>query len=233
MGRSTPDDIIELIGERIRLLAPSTVAQLVTLRQTYENSFLVTTGLMSGTRDNKQHSMFNNSISGLMNRSNVKLGTEPVWLATYRVAEFRSIVIRDGHVRIGSALSISDLRTALVQTNSNNKFSSLIDLLDRYSSRQIRNTSVCPLSLFFLKKISHWWRLQSWVGNVTSGNPTSDLTIAFLALNAHVSVIDIRTGQKRDVLVDESFFQRSNGRRNCLGKDDVICSVSIALLSEV
>uniref|UniRef100_A0A914W4Y8 FAD-binding PCMH-type domain-containing protein n=1 Tax=Plectus sambesii TaxID=2011161 RepID=A0A914W4Y8_9BILA len=197
MARSAQQDIIELSGERIRLFAPSTVAQLIELRRMYSNSHFVATGLMTG----------------LMHRGSVKVATDPVWLVLYRVAEFHTIDISDKRVQIGSSLSISDLHSALVKANSNKKFSSLIDLLDRYSSRQVRN-------------------IASWVGNVTSGNPTSDLAVVMLALNASISVIDLKTGEQRDVAVDEKFFSRVGGNRNCLGKDDVVASISIGILSE-
>ena len=68
------------------------------------------------------------------------------WIVAQQVDELKRVVCSDSAINVGSALSISEL-TAIV-TDRGQKWTELAQLLDLFSSRQVRDTAVnrlfCP-----------------------------------------------------------------------------------------
>lgn len=104
----------------------------------------------------------------------------------------------------------------------------------------------CCLTLWFLlcftlKKsnkfnpfdLSSLTLFQSWSGALCSASASSEFCTLALALSCSIEVLSLKTGEKRMILIDKTFFNDTNGSKTTLKSDDVIIQLITPKLSKV
>uniref|UniRef100_A0A914ZT67 Xanthine dehydrogenase n=1 Tax=Parascaris univalens TaxID=6257 RepID=A0A914ZT67_PARUN len=197
-ARNEDDDILQLHGRRIDLLAPKSLSELTIIYQENgKNTRLVSSGLITRL----VHSF---------NRSEDRVS----WLSIHRIPVLKAWSTGAKDIRIGSGLSISDFLDVLKARNDDGYFDPILEMFAKYSSIQVRNTA-------------------SWSGALCSASASSEFCTLALALAFCIEVLSLKTGEKRMILIDKTFFNDMNGPKTTLKSDDVIIQLIVPKLSKV
>uniref|UniRef100_F1KS69 Xanthine dehydrogenase/oxidase n=1 Tax=Ascaris suum TaxID=6253 RepID=F1KS69_ASCSU len=197
-ARNKDDNILQLHGRRIDLLAPNSINELTILyQQNGKNTRLISTGLITRL----VHS-FNTSEDRVS------------WLSIHRIPLLKTWSVGTKEIRIGSGLSISDFLDVLKAQNGDGYFDPILELFAKYSSTQVRN-------------------IASWSGALCSASASSEFCTLALALSCSIEVLSLKTGEKRMILIDKTFFNDTNGSKTTLKSDDVIIQLITPKLSKV
>ncbi|CRK86175.1 CLUMA_CG000058, isoform A [Clunio marinus] len=133
-----------------------------------------------------------------------------------QIDELTTITIKDDGMKVGSAVSLTDLLEALeheVRVNAEYEtrvYKALINMFHWFAGKQVRNVA-------------------SLGGNIMTGSPISDLNPIFLAAAVDLEVESV-TGGRRIVKMDQTFF--TSYRKNSIKDSEILISISIPKTSK-
>ncbi len=165
-----------------RFFAPRTLDALLALRAAHPDAVLLAGGTDLGLRVSKDRECW------------------PIVISTAAVEELHSVVVRDGAIEVGAAVTYTDLLPLLDQ-----HIPAFAALVRRIGSRQIRN-------------------LGTLAGNLATASPIGDTLPCLVALDA---TVQLRSPARARTLAVSDFI--TGYRATALGDDEIIERISVPI----
>ncbi|KAL5482077.1 hypothetical protein EMCRGX_G022358 [Ephydatia muelleri] len=202
---AAPTRTLAIQGPRTKWFRPSTLEQLLELRDLYPQH---------SSPDKPQYRMVVGS-SEIGVEVKLKNAFYEVLISPTQVPEMNRIEVTEEGLLVGGAVTLTKLgkkMKELVKSMPEHKtrsFAAILEMLRWFAGQQIRNVAAVS-------------------GNVATASPTSDLNPTFMALGVKLNLAS--KGHSRTVVVDDTFFTKY--RQTIIQPNEVILSLVIPFTRE-
>ncbi|XP_072938679.1 xanthine dehydrogenase-like [Epargyreus clarus] len=192
LNQSYRESYVLYKGENIVWIRPKTLDELLLLKSKFEDSKIVVGNTEIGVEMKFKKKLY------------------PLLLSPSLIKEMNTLNVTDVGVRIGAAVSLTDLLIFL--------------------DKQVEDDYERGKAFLEIKNMLHWFagsqvrNVASLAGNIITASPISDLNPILMACSATLIVFSAKRGE-RQVTVDENFFK--SYRRVSLDYDEVVVAIDI------
>lgn len=180
-------------GSRVICHRPTQLNTMIELKNKYPDAKIVVGNTEVGVEVKFKHAVY------------------PTIIMPNCVSELNEIIETDKGITVGAAVTLMDIDNTLRKHIENlpryktRAFSSIVDMLNWFAGKQIRNVAALG-------------------GNIMTGSPISDLNPILMSLKVKFNLLS-KDGGHRSVIMDETFF--TGYRRNIVKPDEILLSIEI------